>query len=210
MSKISLKYYGHSCFKVESKDGSVVFDPYENGSVPGLRVPSGLSADMVICSHEHHDHNAASLISLSGKKNGLKYHDIIVPHDDANGSKRGMTKVSFVEMDDLVIAHLGDIGRLPSEDEYKELKKADVVLIPCAGFYTIDSAQALEIIKHLKTPCLKVLMHFREGATGYDAQEDIQHVMSVIPGVHRIKASSLEIDSKNVPNEIITLIPDQD
>ena len=209
MSNIRLTYYGHSCFKAESKDGSVVFDPYENGYVPGLRVPSGLSADMVVCSHDHHDHNAASLISLSGKDNGLRCHDFLVPHDDSNGSRRGMTKVTFVEMDELVIAHLGDIGRLPDKDEYEELEKADVVLLPCAGCYTIDSAQALEIVRHLKTPSLKVLMHFREGATGYDVQEDIQHIMSVIPGVQRIKESSIEIDARNVPDEIITLIPEQ-
>ena len=33
--------------------------------------------------------------------------------------------------------------------------------------------------------------------------------MSVIPGVQRIKESSIEIDARNVPDEIITLIPEQ-
>ena len=36
---MKLTWYGHACFRLESPDGTVVFDPYEPGSVPGLRLP---------------------------------------------------------------------------------------------------------------------------------------------------------------------------
>ena len=29
-------WIGHACFKIESKGASILFDPYEDGSVPGL------------------------------------------------------------------------------------------------------------------------------------------------------------------------------
>ena len=209
MAKITLTYYGHACFKAASESGSILFDPYEDGSVPGLKLPFNIEADTVFCSHDHHDHNARSLIRLSGKKPDFSYCELVVPHDDAKGNKRGMTKMTFVKMEGLTIAHLGDIGRLPKSDEYEILQKADIILLPCAGFYTVDSLQAKDIIEHLKTPSLKVLMHFREGATGYEVQEDIDHVMSVIPEVHRVQDTSIEIDTEAVPNETITLQPCQ-
>ena len=33
---MKLIWYGHSCFKVICENGTVVFDPYAPGSVPGL------------------------------------------------------------------------------------------------------------------------------------------------------------------------------
>ena len=36
---MKLTWYGHSCFKLETDLGSVVFDPYGPGSVPGLELP---------------------------------------------------------------------------------------------------------------------------------------------------------------------------
>ena len=52
---MKITWYGHSCFKVESKEGSIVFDPYAPGKVPGLELPK-ITADAVICSHGHGDH----------------------------------------------------------------------------------------------------------------------------------------------------------
>jgi len=56
MSEIEIAYYGHSCFKVCYRGNSILFDPYEDDSVPGLKLPEGMTADAVYCSHDHADH----------------------------------------------------------------------------------------------------------------------------------------------------------
>ena len=134
---------------------------------------------------------------------------LTVPHDHHNGQHRGLSDITFVELPDLILCHLGDLGRLPTTEEYAAIAKADVVLMPCAGYYTIDSKEAAEIIKHLKHPCLKVLMHFREGKRGYDVQEDIEDVMRDVKGVKRLDQSELTVESGNIPDEIVTLNPIQ-
>lgn len=207
MSTAKITYYGHSCFKVEANDSSIVFDPYENGSVPGIKLPKGIEADVVSCSHDHADHNAAHLIKLTGKKPSFKISKITVPHDHHNGAHRGMSDITFVKLPNLTIVHLGDLGRLPTKSEYDEISKADVVLMPCAGYFTIDSKEAAEIISHLKHPSLKILMHFREGKKGYDVQEKIEDVAKDIKGINRLKESVITVDSDNIPDEIITLEP---
>ena len=51
---MKLIWNGHSCFTIQSEDGTLVLDPYQDGSVPGLS-PLSLTADLVLCSHEHRD-----------------------------------------------------------------------------------------------------------------------------------------------------------
>lgn len=74
-----LKYYGHACFKLETAVGSVVFDPYVSGYVPGFNLPP-LEADLVISSHEHSDHYAPESVKLSGREHGLKIEQIETFH----------------------------------------------------------------------------------------------------------------------------------
>ena len=209
MSKVTITYYGHSCFKIEAQGSSIVFDPYEDGSVPGIKLPKGIEADAVSCSHGHADHNAAHLIKTTGKSLSFKVSKHTVPHDHHNGAHRGLSDITYVQLDDMLVAHLGDLGRLPTGQEYKQLAKADVVLLPCAGYFTIDSKEAAEIIGHLKHPCLKILMHFREGTRGYDVQEAIGDVAKDIKGIKRLDKDAVTVSSDSIPDEIITLEPRQ-
>lgn len=207
MSVINIKYYGHSCFKITAEEGSAVFDPYEDGSVPGYTLPKDIEADAVFCSHDHHDHNAAGLVHLTGRPCPFHTLSLTVPHDDADGQKRGLCKMTFLEADGITIAHLGDLGRIPTESEYEKLQQADVLLMPCAGYYTIDADQTKEILSRLKTPSLKILMHFREGERGYDVQKTIAEVMEIIPDVCRLRETEINVDTEKIPNQVITLEP---
>ena len=84
-------------------------------------------------------------------------------------------------------------------------------MLPCGGYYTIDSRQALELIRNLRKPCLKILMHYRDGSRGYEVLSDISGIQRTIPGVKRLQNSYLDITvGKAVPDEIVTLEPAQD
>lgn len=209
MTKATITYYGHSCFKIEAQGSSIVFDPYDDGSVPGIRLPRGISADIVSCSHGHGDHNAAHLIATTGLKPNFAVSKMTVPHDHHGGAHRGLSDIVFVQLDGMLLCHLGDLGRLPTEQEYEAIGKADVVMLPCAGYFTIDSREAAELIGHLKHPCLKILMHFREGQRGYDVLETIDEVAADIKGIHRLGESTITVSSGQVPDETLTLEPIQ-
>ena len=97
---MKLTWCGHSCFLLESRSGSVVFDPYAPGSVPGLVLPT-LRADAVICSHEHADHFYPEGVELSGRKPDFEIRQFDCWHDDARGAKRGKNMMTLVEADGL-------------------------------------------------------------------------------------------------------------
>ena len=56
---MKLTYYGHSCFEVESKSTSILFDPFISGnSKTGNIDISSLKPDFIFLSHGHADHTA--------------------------------------------------------------------------------------------------------------------------------------------------------
>lgn len=205
MSDIKLIWYGHSCFQAEYENKSVVFDPYQDGSVPGLTLPKNIMADAVYCSHNHSDHNAAALIHVTGSADPFPTWKITVPHDDTNGTKRGVTDIRFVQLGHCLLAHLGDIGRMPTEKEYNQLKKADILLIPAGGYFTINAWQVFEIIKQVN-PKLAVLMHYRNG-WGYDVLDDIEHIQKVITNLKVLNQSNITFDEDTIPTGVMVMKP---
>ena len=63
---MNIIWHGHSCFEIIGKDGTIVFDPYQANSVPGLNSLK-LKANLVLCSHEHDDHNARNCVEVAPK-----------------------------------------------------------------------------------------------------------------------------------------------
>ncbi len=194
-------WHGHSCFQVESEDGIAVFDPYADGSVPGYE-PLRLSADAVFCSHGHGDHNAADLVTVSGRPVSMQAETIATWHDDGQGKKRGPNTIHILHAESMRVAHLGDLGCALTEEQVQTLKDVDVLLIPVGGFYTIDTAQALEIVRELK-PRVVIPMHYRFGRHGYDVIGTVDQFVKESGQVHTCSGNSITVDADTPPQTVI-------
>ena len=187
---MKLTWLGHSCFLMESADGSLVFDPYAPGSVPGLRLPK-LKADAVHCSHEHRDHGYARGVKLTGKPASFTLTEIPCWHDEQGGALRGPNRIAVVEAEGLRIAHLGDLGHLLSEEQLAALGKIDLLMIPVGGHYTIDAAtarrQAAAIGARLVLP-----MHYRGPGFGYDVIGPVEDFLAPEDRVLRLEDTVLD------------------
>ena len=179
--------YGHSCFSVRSDDGwTAVFDPYEDGSVPGLKLPP-LSADAVYTSHDHADHNAKHLVSVKEVHSSpYKLRTMLTDHDEEGGRLRGKNRITLLLSREERIAHFGDLGRDLTREEAEALYGMDAIMIPCGGYYTIDAAQAKRIIDLIQ-PKLAILMHYRTASSGYDVLADEAEVKRQIPEARFLK-----------------------
>jgi len=198
---MKLTWYGHSCFKLESKNGSVVFDPYNPGSVPGVELPM-LEADMVLCSHKHGDHYGIEMVRESKSTPSFAVHRIPSFHDDANGEKRGLNYISVVESEGIRVAHLGDLGHLLSPAQVKALGRIDVLLVPVGGFYTIDALQAAETVRML-SPRITLPMHYRGDGFGYDVIGTLEDFTKYFNNVLFSKSNTLEIS--DLPAAAVTI-----
>ena len=162
-----ITYLGHSCFLFENGTGvKLMIDPYTR---VGYELPKGLTADMVLSSHGHFDHNYAQavngefiLLNKAGKYRvcGVDVEGFHSWHDPKQGALRGDNILFHFTMDGIRFCHFGDLGESYNEDIAGKLADADVWLIPVGGTYTIDASQAVEYMEKLY-PKVVIPMHYK-------------------------------------------------
>lgn len=189
--EVRIIWHGHSCFEIQSEDAVIVFDPFEE--VPGYK-PLSLEADLVLCSHEHADHNARDRVKLSGRSVDEDVHvDILETfHDDFEGQERGKNKIHIITIAGKRIAHMGDLGHALSHEYEDQLKDLDVMMIPVGGHYTIDADVAGMVVKSTN-PAITVPMHYRTDDAGFDVISTIDPFAEQFENVHRLDSSDFAV-----------------
>ena len=164
---MKLQYFGHSCFALTCADGTtLVLDPFDE-TVPYPQCT--VACDAALLTHDHFDHNHTQ--SLKGKFQTIRAAGsyavgsakiTAVPcfHDEVRGAKRGPNLIYRIEADGVTLAHLGDLGHMPNDEQLKALSGLDLMLIPVGGYFTIETPQAEEIIALAKPRCA-VATHYR-------------------------------------------------
>jgi L-ascorbate metabolism protein UlaG (beta-lactamase superfamily) len=168
MNDLNITYHGHALFVIETTSGvKIGTDPY-NDQIKDI-LPD-VSADIVTSSHDHFDHANIQLFKGSpivvdkpGETavRGIKIDGMPSFHDEKKGSLRGPNIIYKIIADGIIITHMGDLGHIPGLGLIEKLKDTDILLIPVGGIYTIDSAQAVELINIIK-PKIAVPMHYKE------------------------------------------------
>ena len=163
---MQITYLGHSCFLFESDAGvKLITDPYTR---VGYELPCGLTADVVLTSHGHFDHNYVQaiggtpvVVDKAGKYSvcGIEIEGFNTWHDNAKGALRGNNVIFTFTIDGITFCHFGDFGELDNNEILAKIASADVWLIPVGGKYTIDAAQAVAYMENA-SPKLVIPMHY--------------------------------------------------
>lgn len=172
---MKVKWLGHASFLITSDNGTkIITDPYKTGGGINYKEIKE-SADIVTISHEHGDHNNAGTVGGNPQVfkggtpveiKGVKLTGISTYHDENNGKDRGPNTIVCMEMDDLRLCHLGDLGHQLSPEQITQIGNVDILLIPVGGFFTINAAVATTVSNSLK-PKVIIPMHFKNESCGY-------------------------------------------
>lgn len=189
---MKLTWQGHACYTLESADGTVVFDPYEPGYVPGLTLPE-LSADVVLCSHYHRDHGCAEAVKQLKRRTNFIINDLPCYHDDQQGALRGENRIHMVDAEGKRIVHMGDLGHMLSDSQIEALGEVDVLIIPVGGFYTIDAATAFELAGKIGAK-ITIPMHYRGEGFGYDVISTVDEYAKLSGNAEYMDSSELSLD----------------
>lgn len=162
---------GHAEFLIELENGMrIATDPYDAScGYPVIPV----KAEAVLVSHGHHDHNAVEnvqgverIIDMAGEHTlapDVKVTAVPCFHDEARGTKRGANLMFLIETEGLRVAHLGDLGHLPTAEQAAAMAPVDVLMLPVGGYYTIDAQTARETAQLLQAQVI-LPMHYRTTA----------------------------------------------
>ena len=164
---MDITYLGHSSFRLRGKSVSLISDPFDPKKVE-LKFPK-ISADLVTVSHAHADHGFVQAVSdvkkiIDGpgeyEISGVSIIGFGTYHDSKKGVERGKNTIYVIEMDDLRLVHLGDLGHRLTEDVLGELGEVDVLMIPVGGIYTIGPSEAGEVVRDIE-PRITIPMHYK-------------------------------------------------
>jgi L-ascorbate metabolism protein UlaG (beta-lactamase superfamily) len=162
---MDVTWLGHGCFRLRGKNAAVITDPYPPAI--GLRLAKQ-DADLVTISHEHDNHSYAEvvrgepyLIKGPGEYEVKDVSVIGLPafHDAEKGAKRGRNTVYLIEIDDVRICHLGDLGHKLEDADAETVASVDVLLVPVGGRTAINAVEAAEVVRQLE-PRYVVPMHY--------------------------------------------------
>ncbi len=199
-----IKWLGHSCFRIDENGESVIFDPFKDGSVAGLR-DIRETASMVLVSHMHGDHNGVENVELVEENfEVFKPEAIETYHDDKNGKLRGKNLIHVVTVDDYFkVVHMGDIGCDLTSDQLAKIKRCDVLFIPVGGYFTIGPRKAAEMVK-LINPRITIPMHYKGEGFGYDVLKPVEEFTKYFDKVLYLTTDTVET-SDELDGEIVVL-----
>lgn len=208
-----IKWYGHSCFLLTGNNGvRVLMDPCDETTGYTLK---DIPADVVLCSHDHFDHNyvaaaagSPTVITEPGDTEaaGISFKGVSTWHDKKNGAERGRNVIFVFEMDGLKIAHLGDLGHLPKADVLKELEDVDVMFMPIGGIFTIDAKEAL-MLRSLLQPRVMIPMHYATPHVKFELGSLQTFINAADTGhIHRLNDSEANITRESIGNNRILIL----
>jgi L-ascorbate metabolism protein UlaG (beta-lactamase superfamily) len=172
-------WYGQSAFRLTAGDQTVFIDPFGDVSAEaaalGLRwdypTIEGVSADLLLVTHEHFDHNGVEAIggdpailrSTAGTHESPAGEVIGVAseHDEVAGTQRGPNTIFVFSFHGIRIAHFGDFGQSALRAEQREaIENVDLLFVPVGDGPTIGPDGASELV-HTLSPRWVVPMHYR-------------------------------------------------
>lgn len=163
---MDITWLGHGCFRLRGKAAAVVTDPYPPSLGPRL---ARLEADLVTVSHPHENHSYTQAVAkdpyvVEGpgeyEAAGVHVNGISSFHDAESGATYGRNTIYVIELDDVRVCHLGDLGHKLGDDALETIGNLDVLLVPVGGGASLDAAHAAEVVRQVE-PRYVVPMHYQ-------------------------------------------------
>jgi L-ascorbate metabolism protein UlaG (beta-lactamase superfamily) len=172
---MDINWLGHSCFRIKGSQATIITDPYS----PDLGYTLGKqTARIVTVSHQHPGHSYVQGIDGEPKMvtgpGEYEIGDVLIIglatfHDGDKGGKRGKNTIYIMEVDEVTVCHLGDLGHVLTTEQVEEIENVDVLLLPVGGVSTINASMAAEVVRQLE-PKVVVPMHYKTEALNWELE----------------------------------------
>ncbi len=203
---MEITWYGLSCFRLTERGlATVVTDPYDH-KVVGFS-PLKLRGDIVTISHAAPGHSFESVVKSKQRiidgPGEYEIGSVFITAVQTNGKKRDKDEprntLYVFDYNNVTIAHLGYLRRVPSQAQVEALGNVNVALVPVGGGSGLNAAKAAEVVSLIE-PGIVIPMHYSlpAGKLELDPLEKFIKEM----GLGEVEPKpSLKITRSSVPTE---------
>lgn len=203
LDKMDITWLGHSCFRLKGSRATVITDPYSPGLGYSLGKPT---ARIVTISHEHPGHCYAEGVGgeprVVRRPGEYEIGDVLVIgiatfHDREGGKKRGKNIVYLMEIDEIAVCHLGDLGHVLTSEQVEDIGNVDVLLLPVGGVSTLNAPMAAEVVRQLE-PKVVIPMHYKTPVLNREL-EAVDRFLREIGAKQVASQPKLSVSKSNLP-----------
>lgn len=208
---MKIEYLGHACFRLTNKEGvSLIIDPYTK---VGYELSQRYKADVALLSHAHYDHAYIEGVEVEEviktvkkcKIKGVEITGIESFHDEKQGTLRGKNIIFKINIDGVLVTHLGDLGERCTDETSKKIGKTDILLIPVGGTYTIDAYEAKKYVEKL-SPKIVIPMHYKQSQDGIDVASAEEFLSLFSKEVVYFSGCEIKIEEERLTKECTEII----
>ena len=198
---MQLLWFGQRCCRLESKEGTVLIDPF--GKEVGLRGPR-LRGDIILSSTgivPGQPEEGSFVITNPGEyeRRGISVRGIRSYRDDSEGSERGLNTIFVLKIEDVRICHLGALGQAQlTNDQLSAIGSVDVLLVPVGGHDVMDAKAAVQVITQIEP---KIIVPIQYAMSGSPYKADKVDVFVKAIGLDAEKVEKLKLAKKTLPSE---------
>jgi L-ascorbate metabolism protein UlaG (beta-lactamase superfamily) len=209
---MDITWLGHSCFKITGKQATIITDPYSPDLGYSL---DSQTANIVTVSHQHQGHSftegiggSPRLVTRPGEYEigGVLLIGVATHHDADGGNERGKNNVFVIEVDDISICHLGDLGHTLTSEQVEEIGHVDVLLVPVGGISTIDASTAAKVVRQLE-PGMVIPMHYKTNALKWEL-EPVDKFLNEVGANSITPQSKLSVSRSNLTDSLQVFLLD--
>jgi L-ascorbate metabolism protein UlaG (beta-lactamase superfamily) len=205
---MQVQWYGQSAFRLTDGGTTVFVDPFGDMSAltktRGIKFDypaiDGVSADLLLVTHEHRDHNAVDAIggdpvvirSTAGRHESPigEIVGVASEHDTKAGTERGPNTIFVFDFGGARVAHFGDFGQTVLRDEQAEaVGQVDLAFIPVGSGPTIGAQQAVAVADRIGARWI-VPMHYRTPRIGF--LEPADEFLELVGAAERFDSPSFD------------------
>ena len=211
---MEITWYGLSCFRLTERGlATVVTDPYDH-RVAGYEALK-LRADIVTISHSAPGHNYTSVVkgnahTITGPGE-FEIGGVFITGIQTNGHARRdpdepRNTLYVFDYEGVSVAHLGDLGRVPTQTEIEALGTVHVALVPVGGGRGLNAAKAAEVISLLE-PGIVIPMHYGTPASALKLAPLSKFLKEM--GLNAAEAQpTLKVTKSTIPEETRVVVLD--
>ncbi len=204
---MELTWHGHSCFRLtQRRKSTIVTDPYDHKAVG--YAPLKLRADVVTVSTNAPGHNYTKAVKgarhILNSPGEYEIGGVFITAIRIDDKETRRNIIFAFDYEDITIAHLGNLKRVPTQAELESLGRVDVALVPVGSGGGLNASQAAEVVSVLE-PSIVIPMHYRTPQEKMPL-EKVDAFLKEMGAENLEPLPSLKVNKSDLPEEVKVIL----